>query len=169
MRASFSTFQDRRRQCLLNAFHQSSSTVNTWQTYVSGEIIEADHHDEDHNCHCELGGHLVRPAKENICLLPLISNDGNKNKEEQLIQFSCFFLLLVLRHDSPVVLETGHVITVKDVLPTVDVDDAGGRGDEQHQREFDHVTDLNQHGGGHQRQHGDVAVIFGVVQATFEA
>lgn len=28
-------------------------------TYMSGEIIEADHHNEDHNCHCELGGNQV--------------------------------------------------------------------------------------------------------------
>lgn len=36
------------------------------QTYMSGKIIEADHHNEDHNCHCELGWHQIRPAKNNI-------------------------------------------------------------------------------------------------------
>lgn len=67
---------------------------------------------------------------------------------------------------SPVVLETGHVIVVKNVPPAVDVHDAGGHGDEQHQCELDHVTDLNQHGGSHQCQYSDVAVIFGIIQAT---
>lgn len=58
---------------------------------------------------------------------------------------------------------------VKDVPPAVDVNDPGRRGDEQHQRHLDHVTDLNQHGGRHQRQHSSVAVIFGVVKATHVA
>lgn len=50
---------------------------------------------------------------------------------------------------SPVVLEAGRVIAVKDVPPAVDVNNAGGHCDEQHQCELDHVTDLNEHGGGH--------------------
>lgn len=70
---------------------------------------------------------------------------------------------------SPVVVETGRVIAVKDVLPAVDVNDARGHCDEQHQGELNHVTDLNQHRGGHQSQHSNVAVIFGIVQATFKA
>lgn len=69
----------------------------------------------------------------------------------------------------PVVLEAGHVIVVEDVPPAVDVNNASGHCDEQHQCELDHVTDLNQHGGGHQCQHSDVAVIFRVVQATVRA
>lgn len=36
------------------------------QTYMSGEVIEADHHDEDHNCHCELGRHQVGPAENKV-------------------------------------------------------------------------------------------------------
>lgn len=67
---------------------------------------------------------------------------------------------------SPVVLEPGHVVAVKYVPPAVDVNNAGGHGDEQHQCQLDHVTDLNQHGGCHQCQHSNVAVIFGVVPAT---
>lgn len=51
---------------------------------------------------------------------------------------------------SPVVLEAGRVVVVKDVSPAVDVNNASGHCDEQHQCELDHVTDLNQHGGGHQ-------------------
>lgn len=70
---------------------------------------------------------------------------------------------------SPVVLKTGHVIAVEDVPPAVDVNNAGGHCDEQHQRELDHVTDLNQHGCGHQCQHSHVAIIFGVVQTTIRA
>lgn len=69
----------------------------------------------------------------------------------------------------PVVLEAGRVIAVKDVPPAVDVHDARCHGDEQHQRELDHVTDLNQHGGGHQSQHSHVAVVFRVVKATVRA
>lgn len=67
---------------------------------------------------------------------------------------------------SPIVLEASHVVAVKDVPPAVDVNDACGHCDEKHQCELDHVTDLNQHGGGHECQHSNVAVIFGVVQAT---
>lgn len=39
--------------------------INTcmW-TYMSGEVIEADHHNEYHNCHCELGGNHVRARKK---------------------------------------------------------------------------------------------------------
>lgn len=70
---------------------------------------------------------------------------------------------------SPVVVEAGHVIAVKDVLPAVDVNDASGHCDEQHQGKLNHVTDLNQHCGGHQCQHSNVAVIFGIVQAAFKA
>ena len=55
---------------------------------------------------------------------------------------------------------------VEDVPPAVDVHDASGHSDEQHQCELDHVTDLNQHGGSHQCQHSNVAVIFGVFQAS---
>lgn len=51
---------------------------------------------------------------------------------------------------SPVVLEAGNVVTVKNLPPAVDVNNAGGHCDVQHQCELDHVTDLNQHGGGHQ-------------------
>lgn len=50
---------------------------------------------------------------------------------------------------SPVVLEAGRVVAVEDVPPTVDVYNTCGHCDEQHQCELDHVTDLNQHGGGH--------------------
>lgn len=48
-----------RVQCL------SLLLINEKQTYMSREIIEAGHHDEDHKCHCELGRHQVRPAKSN--------------------------------------------------------------------------------------------------------
>lgn len=34
-------------------------------TYMSGEIIEAAHHNENHNCHFELGGHLIWSKKNN--------------------------------------------------------------------------------------------------------
>ncbi|KAF3840244.1 hypothetical protein F7725_018961 [Dissostichus mawsoni] len=44
------------------------------------------------------------------------------------------------------ILEAGHVVAVEDVPPAVDVDDARGPRDEQHQRELHHVADLNQHG-----------------------
>lgn len=64
------------------------------------------------------------------------------------------------------VLEAGRVVVVKDAPPAVDINDTSGRGDEQHQCDLDHVTDLNQHGGGHQCQHSSVAVIFGVAKAT---
>lgn len=70
---------------------------------------------------------------------------------------------------SPVVLEAGPVVAVEDVPPAVDIHYASGQSDEQHQCELDHVTDLNQHGGSHQCQHSDVAVIFGVFQATMRA
>lgn len=51
----------------------------------------------------------------------------------------------------PVILEAGLVVAVEDVPPAVDVDDAGRNGDEEHQRELHHVTDLNQHCGSHER------------------
>ena len=70
---------------------------------------------------------------------------------------------------SPVVLEASSVIAVEDVPPAVDVNNASGDCDEQHQCQLHHVTDLNQHGGGHQCQHCDVAIIFGVVQAATRA
>lgn len=51
---------------------------------------------------------------------------------------------------SPVIMKAGHVIAVKDVPPAVYINDTSSNCDKQHQREFDHVTNLNQHGGGHQ-------------------
>lgn len=52
--------------------------------------------------------------------------------------------------DSPIVLEAGCVVAVKDVPPAVDVNNTSSHCDEHHQCELDHMTDLNQHGGGHQ-------------------
>lgn len=66
----------------------------------------------------------------------------------------------------PVLLEAGLVVLVEDVSPGVDVDRAGRHGDEQHERELDHVADLHQHGGGDECQHGDEAVVFGVLSAA---
>lgn len=50
----------------------------------------------------------------------------------------------------PVILETDQVVAVKDVPPAVDVNNASCYYDEEHQCELHHVTDLNQHGGGHE-------------------
>lgn len=66
----------------------------------------------------------------------------------------------------PVVLEAGHIVAVKYVPPAVDVDDARRYGDEEHECDLDHVADLYQHGGRHECQHGDVAVVLGVVQTA---
>lgn len=77
--------------------------------------------------------------------------------------------LIVGLWDSPVVLEAGRVVTVKDVPPAVDVNNTRGHRDKQHQYELDHVTNLNEHGGGHQCQNRNIAVIFGICQATFRA
>lgn len=41
------------------AFHKLHTEEKQTLTYMSGEIIEAAHHYENHNCHFELGGHLM--------------------------------------------------------------------------------------------------------------
>lgn len=40
---------------------------------MSGEIIEADHHNEDHDCHCDLGRHHVRPEDDTNGMKPSLS------------------------------------------------------------------------------------------------
>lgn len=55
------------------------------------------------------------------------------------------------------------VVLVKDVSPGVDIHHPHSPSDHQHEGELDHVADLDQHNSGDQRQHSDVAVVFGVL------
>lgn len=66
-------------------------------------------------------------------------------------------------HPLHALLAAAAVVLVKDVLPGIDVDSAGCPSDQHHESQLDHVADLHQHDGGHQGQHGDVAVVLGLL------
>lgn len=65
-----------------------------------------------------------------------------------------------------VLLKAPAVVVVKDGAPGVEAEGGRRARDEQHERELHHVADLHQHDGGDEGQHGDVAVILGVLQAA---